>query len=946
MRMILPFSLGAKFRALVVAVVCLMTGAAGVRASGPVNLWPFYLGYGDTHYVAWPFVKVAPKEFAFHPLYWYDEGVHRVAYLFSADPEHQEYALYPFFFIGSNYTYTPLGGYSRDAGANMWYSLTFGNYSSARAGENWHFSWFFPFYFSYCDRQDESLLWTPLALYATEPKRVILPDKQEVHLQERLYSIGPLGLPWIYSSREHSDTQSEHSLGVFPLFHWKHADYMHRDAAADWTPFAPATRAFSLGAGLLYDYQREYSLAAERPLPPELADLRKYAQVDAWSHKALCGLVGVRDYANKSDERHSEWIFPFYFRGHETRSLAGKTEAKPTRTDWFHLSPLWFSWSVDGETAYDSRLLVPLFYSRIYHGSDESLWLTPLAGAGTEPARQAAWWYALTAGGYSALRTPSEVDLRWLPSYETDSAGRWLHPTPPVRESAHWLLPLYFHKASSDGTSKTETLLTSFERTQDSLRFEISLLFPFYTHLRSLAKELDGGLLLFRHTNHWRTTSVRNGTPERTTEAPACTSFSLGAGLLYDWMSQPAEAPVSPVDVSHWNRRFDILDLLTSRLPKPRYSLRLEGYHLGIAGGLFSRSNFVAPPFSARGVSSSHTRLGWLLWYSKEQHYERAREVELFTPLYSYWRLDDKRLLDPFSEQCHGVLLNTITWKYTVGDTRDDFAFRLLGGLGAEYETIGRSRDFSLLGGLLADFERSYVNDEAEMAREARRRRFSEGNRGVLQALDWRCQMNRVEQLRNDDSLLLGVLYRHEDLDRTVRAATHKREEGKRAGESVLNENLWRTHTLSDKTSLLWGLLYHSSDVREQRWRWKLGEEEPEAPIVYTHNTAFSLLTPLIYSAESKDDGDEAKAAYERNLLLGLLYHEKGANRSQGADERSILGFLYRSRRYGSTRARTLFPFISVTTDEASDDWSFSFVHKLFRIERTHGKTKWWLFWF
>ena len=142
------------------------------------------------------------------------------------------------------------------------------------------------------------------------------------------------------------------------------------------------------------------------------------------------------------------------------------------------------------------------------------------------------------------------------------------------------------------------------------------------------------------------------------------------------------------------------------------------------------------------------------------------------------------------------------------------------------------------------------------------------------------------------------------------------------------------------ETTLLCGLLYSHKRKDTQKWRWDGAFRQPEQALEETFRDDTYVLTPLVYIAERQRDG-----SFGRRLVLGLLFDQthKTANDTETF---GILGYLYRFNHYADgTRSRTLFPFLNLTTHDDSPDWTFSFLHKLFRIERTAEGTRWWLFW-
>lgn len=185
------------------------------------------------------------------------------------------------------------------------------------------------------------------------------------------------------------------------------------------------------------------------------------------------------------------------------------------------------------------------------------------------------------------------------------------------------------------------------------------------------------------------------------------------------------------------------------------------------------------------------------------------------------------------------------------------------------------------------------------------------------------------DSYQRSSNVLLGALY---DRDRTI--------------EDRVTQNCKKPFDKSRRvvdnvdTDSLFGLLYSHERTDVRRWEWPADSQRPEAPEYDFYEEKLSVLTPLVYRYEGQRDG-----SFGSRSLFGLLYDHTLKTRND-TETLGILGYLYRYNRYADgTVTRAAFPFINVTTHKDSGDWSFSFLHKLFRIERTKEGLDWWLFW-
>lgn len=178
--------------------------------------------------------------------------------------------------------------------------------------------------------------------------------------------------------------------------------------------------------------------------------------------------------------------------------------------------------------------------------------------------------------------------------------------------------------------------------------------------------------------------------------------------------------------------------------------------------------------------------------------------------------------------------------------------------------------------------------------------------------------------------VLFGLLY---DRDRTIED---------RVTQSCDRPST-KSHTVTDNvaTRALFGLLYTHERTDERDWQWPVDSAQPETPWRDRFDEELTVLTPLVYWYEGQDrDG-----SFGSRSLFGLLY-DRTYKAENDTETLGYLGYLYRYSRYADgSITRAAFPFINVTTHKDSDDWSFSILGKLFRIERTEDGLDWWLFW-
>lgn len=332
----------------------------------------------------------------------------------------------------------------------------------------------------------------------------------------------------------------------------------------------------------------------------------------------------------------------------------------------------------------------------------------------------------------------------------------------------------------------------------------------------------------------------------------------------------------------------------------PRHSVKIrndEGWEWSFATDLLAASDLIRTDSRRDGgepdVRVMRTRtfaLGWLLWRSSrtEEHPGGTpAAAALFTPLFSR-----AETCWPERTSKTGLLLDALVWR-NADEDGGRLEFDLLWCVGARYRRTSLADDLTLLGGLLWD---SYT-DPGET---------------------WKLRFGRVfsdsagRKAFSADSLLLGALWHSVTFRDTERAAP----------ESIL----------TTRTGLF-GALYWERIRRLVRTR---SGAVGAAPVIRRET---AVLTPLVWSSEADSGG-----TFSRRILCGLL-HDYTRDRETGAESFGILGFLYRSLRTPDGACeRTVFPFVTVA-DDGKGSSSFSFLHRLFRIEKTpEGRTVW-VFW-
>ncbi len=909
-----------------------------LHAEEPINLWPFYLRENAETHIAWPLIKSAPDELALHPVYWRTATTHRFAYLLSLDFAQREYAFYPFFYSAPEGWLSPLGGTGGvDNRSRWWYALTVGTHRTLTTLPNGQTrperfrNWFLPFWF-YTSSENGSRLWTPLSY-----RERLDDDKWPV---SKAY-IGPFGLPWLYF---YDRRAADRKWCLFSLIGSLHEDYITRPDGTHPEPFAPKCDTLALAFGLLYRYRHARSLPLDRPLPADL--LQNHSRLKRpytfTKHAALLNLAGFSREHYGQDTYAEEWLFPFYFRGEEPHGASNWTEAwyepdrrytscspyictkrytPADRDSWLHFPPLWFSWQTGGKAPRTTRLLFPLWCQRVYQSGDARWWFSPLAGAGSDPVNQAKWWFALTAG--AAESTPKSG-----------------------REASRWVLPFYF-ATETPKRATTWTPLTYTKTEYDRLGknyFSFGPILPLYHRLRSLAKESEGGFLLCHKRREWTLSAAQTGEENRVTPEPNEEDFSLGGGLLFSKTTIRPLPDACPVDQLDSHKLWNFFSLAWS----PRTSRRDYSMLLNLVNWSTSQE--------ALKTERSDFNLGWFLWRWENEHdcFGADRSISLWTPLASYrtstWQSDDLR--DFSRSRRNGFLFDFLAWKSSANRKRNTYNFDLAWELLASYYSRLPAEGYKRKSAPALPFTDAWPESMSQvfvlLQGLLSRTRFSrEVTLGDYEPGSKPCRWERDASFTEKSIRTLlpgGLLYNFSDT--ACDEVDSPREQLKGTRQFVRRETITRTRTRTLDSSLLWSLLYARHENWREAWAWPNGQPPAEQPTTREHTATLSCLTPFVYKAESTDPCDESQATYNRRLLLGLLYRAEG-NRKAGTEQVNLLGFLFHSRLSADkTRTRTLFPFITTTTNAESGAWSFSFLHKLFRLEHTpEGKTNWWLFW-
>lgn len=352
----------------------------------------------------------------------------------------------------------------------------------------------------------------------------------------------------------------------------------------------------------------------------------------------------------------------------------------------------------------------------------------------------------------------------------------------------------------------------------------------------------------------------------------------------------------------------------------------------------------------------SDFNLGWFLWRWENERdcFGADRSISLWTPLASYrtstWQSDDLR--DFSRSRRNGFLFDFLAWNSSANRTCNYYNFDLAWGLLANYASRLPAEGYKRKSAPALPFTDAWPESMSQvfvlLQGLLSRTRFSrEVTLGDYEPGSKPCRWERDASFTEKSIRTLlpgGLLYNFSDTARDEVSSPLERQKGTR--QFVRRETITRKRTRTLDSSLLWSLLYARHEDWREAWAWPNGQPPAEQPTTREHTATLSCLTPLIYKAESTDPCDESQATYNRRLLLGLLYKAEG-NRKAGTEQVNLLGFLFHSRLSADqTRTRALFPFITTTTNASTGAWSFSFFHKLFRVEQTaEGETKWWLFW-
>ncbi len=314
-----------------------------------------------------------------------------------------------------------------------------------------------------------------------------------------------------------------------------------------------------------------------------------------------------------------------------------------------------------------------------------------------------------------------------------------------------------------------------------------------------------------------------------------------------------------------------------------------QGHRFSLLGGLLTHTDIYK-----RGQPIEKQRqFGWCLWNHKEDTqdafskwdypHKTISTTSTFTPLMSWGKTIDEGKKEISSSKC--LLMDSVVW--TASERW--FDFDLFWGIlwSSRYETDGSQRQRCLTSFV---FNQRIRADEPEEEVTHRCKDCWWGSTYCAQPPT----QTRIQKdgERIDTQFLAGLLYYHDKKD-------------------------W----------LVWEYLY--------------GSPRPEKPTVDTYTDECAVLTPLVYFSESERDG-----SFKRRTLRGLI-HDHTYDAQHHLETLGILGFIYRYNGYkDGTRERAIFPFIKTTVNNVTETWSFSLLHKLFRMEHTPEGNTYTVFWF
>ena len=600
-------------------------------------------------------------------------------------------------------------------------------------------------------------------------------------------------------------------------------------------------------------------------------------------------------------------IQPFYNHDHGIHDFLWICTLSPKSGEYrlwplFYRSPKWWMLlplAYGTDTAYGSPLLFN-HNDNFTHVLNVVTWkdggdvqrqnrlLFPLWFSRTYEGSDAKAWFTPLAG---AGEDPRRNAKWWFALTAGKSATR--------STTLRWALPFWISYEKGDCFVHWTPL--SFGRTEkDSSELDLGPLglpLPFYCY-DSLGREDLVCFPFWYSRNDWYASSARDGSSQRI--APKRKSRAYMMGLLGS-------------STRHYRPNALPVDTL-------KKAFRLEsGWEWQVGWNLLAASDIETLTLLewkgslTRERTQSH-RFGWLLWsHSRTTDAQGLASSSFSTPLYSQERTRDS--------VSHGLLLNTLSWR---NEAEGLCHFQLLWGLGALYYSdileTGCQSHFELLLELL--FSASTRRTEGTTTFD-----------NCAEKRDWQRQTS-------ERSLLCGLLYRHKADLETAKGPMRKWCDDGSDRANLASDQASKDHDAMTETSLLSGLLYSHTSNNRQEWTYPRGGVCPEKPTLDRCTEKTSALTPLVYRSEAFRDGSSG-----RRLLFGLLY-DHTRNVREKTESFGLLGYLYRSNLYADgTRERTMFPFITASSNAAKGTSAFGFLHKLFRVESgPEGKTVW-LFW-
>lgn len=872
-----------------------------------ISMWPFYLSDGRASYYLWPFIKNSPGCFAFLPFYNYDNGIHDIALLCTLSPKTSEYRLFPIYWQNKN----------------GWTLL--------------------PFAYSYGDGNDY-LRGCPLIFNMYEDER----------------DWGCFSLPFFVYGRDKKD--DDYTFWSLPYLSYRDtSQYKYEREGKD---VYNSYRSTYRGSGLwLYGHLSE----------------------EWWNAPLADGPATATKYENYEHR----WLFPLWWYGKDTNN-----------DRWHHIVPLWWSW-YDADKEQNNNLLFPIFFSRTYADGD-SIFTSPLVGWGDNKAKDVAWWYALIAG---ASREGEYNRTSWcLPFYfknesrqkDTHTSSIWtlfggmtetkLLPrnerenalsfeTPSSSWHAGLLLPIFGTGSESPGASKMSLLmglafqskekyLTDQSRTGEIERLALAerehsslwgLLYE-KSHYEAPLRAMTARPIDRDYVSKYAYLGTREGD-----------SFNLLAGLYgkSDVVEYAKDDLLACRDIGIRTETLNLgwilwrqsqITTVGQRVEAPGFVNNItEGESFSLLAGLWSSSlktellrsevyeprNLPTETPTAMNVDREWM-LAWSLlgraweseqwaWSSKkgcfEQLYHR-RGIGQLLFRHSY-DLDEKGERIPNKYET-GVLFDFFTCTRTPSRLDIELGWGLLADIAVPYEAKDYIVKQSILLGLPYD---RHVSMWTSNQYDKTKGDSIETNTSYYATTSsmWSLLYRRTYDEDKDLTYYHNVISHEDDECLVCKVET--------------NEPCYHMRSRRERTRiedrLVLGILYYREFEDNRVWSRETVDTEQEMLSYDHYSDDRYVLFGIPYQWHGQRDG-----SYKHTALWGLLF-DQTVNVADETETFGILGFLYRSNKYkDGAKTRFIFPFITTSSNEDENTWSFGFAHKLFRIEKNaDGTLDWWLFW-